>query len=197
MIASLEGVILDKQTTQVIIQVSGVGYLVMINSRTSQALPSVGNSTRVITYLDVKEDSLTLFGFLDQASYHLFKHLISVNGVGSKSALSILDLDTTDALVDAIFQERVSVITQANGIGKKSAERIILELKEKVMAIHSHSHFLPSEGISVTQKNTDVWDALESLGYKPVQIQHVIKQIDMSETAENQIRMALKILQKK
>lgn len=198
MIASLSGTIQYKKDHTIIVKVGGVGYMVLVNSITLTSLGGVSDEVSLITYLDVKEDSLTLFGFLDMLSYELFKQLISVNGVGCKSALSILDLDRPDALIHSIQQERVNILNQASGIGKKTAERIILELKDKVGNMISH---LGSQDNNVADKQEyhitqDVWDALESLGYKSVQIQRVIPQLDTSLEVSEQIRMALKLLQR-
>jgi Holliday junction DNA helicase RuvA len=197
MIASLSGIIKYKQNNNIIIDINGVGYSVLVNTITYNSVGDIGDKLSLITYLDVKEDSLTLFGFLDMLSFELFKYLISVNGVGAKSALAILDLDQPEALMQAIQQERVSILNQASGIGKKTAERIILELSDKL----GHLYTLEIGDNSSSQVNNvkvsqDVWDALESLGYKPSQIQRVISEIDSALEISEQIRAALKLLQK-
>lgn len=197
MIASLSGIIKYKQNNNLIIDVNGVGYSVLVNTITYNSIGAIGEELSLVTYLDVKEDSLTLFGFLDMLSFELFKYLISVNGVGAKSALAILDLDQPDSLMQAIQQERVNILNQASGIGKKTAERIILELRDKL----GHLYTLEIGDNSNSQTNNaqvsqDVWDALESLGYKPSQIQRVITELDYTLEVSEQIRAALKILQK-
>jgi Holliday junction DNA helicase RuvA len=197
MIASLAGTIQYKQNNNLIIDVNGVGYSVLVNTITYNSVGAIGEELSLVTYLDVKEDSLTLFGFLDMLSFELFKYLISVNGVGAKSALAILDLDQPEALMQAIQQERVNILNQASGIGKKTAERIILELRDKL----GHLYTLEmGNSTNATAKNTqvsqDVWDALESLGYKPSQIQRIISEIDYNLEVSDQIRRALKLLQK-
>lgn len=197
MIASLAGTIQYKQNNNLIVNVNGVGYSVLVNGITFSSIGVVGDEISLITYLDVKEDSLTLFGFLDMISFELFKHLISVNGVGAKSALAILDLDQPEAIMQAIQQERVNILNQASGIGKKTAERIILELRDKL----GHLYTLEigdnsSSVVNSAQVSQDVWDALESLGYKPSQIQRVITELDSTLEVSEQIRLALKLLQK-
>lgn len=198
MIASLEGIIKYKQNNNLIVDVNGVGYSVLVNGITFTSVSSVGSNISLITYLDVKEDSLTLFGFLDMISFELFKYLISVNGVGSKSALAILDLDQPEAIMQSIQQERISVLNQASGIGKKTAERIILELKDKLSPLYNH--ITAADNISISsgspQNTQDVWDALESLGYKPSQIQKVLASLDSTLEVSEQIRLALRLLQK-
>lgn len=197
MIASLVGTIQYKQNNNLIVNVNGVGYSVLVNGITFSSIGVVGDEISLITYLDVKEDSLTLFGFLDMISFELFKYLISVNGVGAKSALAILDLDQPEAIMQAIQQERISVLHQASGIGKKTAERIILELRDKLSNLYS-SDFGESDATNSasSQSTQDVWDALESLGYKPSQIQSIISNLDNTLEVSEQIRLALKLLQK-
>lgn len=197
MIASLSGTIQYKQNNNLIIDVNGVGYSVLVNTITYSSIGAIGETLSLVTYLDVKEDSLTLFGFLDMLSFELFKYLISVNGVGAKSALAILDLDQPESLIQAIQQERVSVLHQANGVGKKTAERIVLELRDKLGGLTGFMSESSSSGDSKDYKSAqDVWDALESLGYKPSQIQKIIPAIDTSLEVSEQIRLALKLLQK-
>lgn len=197
MIASLSGKIQYKQNNNLIIDVKGVGYSILVNTITYNSVGVIGEELSLVTYLDVKEDSLTLFGFLDMLSFELFKYLISVNGVGAKSALAILDLDQPEAIMQAIQQERVNILNQASGIGKKTAERIILELRDKLG--HLYTLEIGDNSKSVvgnTQISQDVWDALESLGYKPSQIQRVISELDSTLEVSEQIRSALKLLQK-
>jgi holliday junction DNA helicase RuvA len=197
MIASLSGTIQYKQNNNLIVNVNGVGYSVLVNGITFSSIGVVGDEISLITYLDVKEDSLTLFGFLDMISFELFKYLISVNGVGAKSALAILDLDQPEAIMQSIQQERISVLNQASGIGKKTAERIVLELRDKLGNLYS-TDFGESDVStpSSVQSTQDVWDALESLGYKPSQIQKVVSSLDNTLEVSEQIRLALKLLQK-
>ncbi|MEX0597351.1 MAG: Holliday junction branch migration protein RuvA [Candidatus Paceibacterota bacterium] len=198
MIASLAGKIQYKQNNNLIVDVNGVGYNILVNSLTFSSVGSVGEAVSIITYLDVKEDSLTLFGFLDMISFELFKYLISVNGVGAKSALAILDLDQPEAIMQSIQQERASVLNQASGIGKKTSERIILELKDKLSSLYNYISITDniSNNLSSSQNTQDVWDALESLGYKPSQIQKVLSSLDNALEVSEQIRLALKLLQK-
>ncbi len=197
MIASLAGTIQYKQNNNLIVNVNGVGYSVLVNGITFSSIGVVGDEISLITYLDVKEDSLTLFGFLDMISFELFKYLISVNGVGAKSALAILDLDQPEAIMQSIQQERINVLHQASGIGKKTAERIVLELRDKLGNLYSTDFGESDATNSASSKSTqDVWDALESLGYKPSQIQKVISSLDNTLDVSEQIRLALKLLQK-
>lgn len=188
MIGSLTGRIQFKTAQTIILDVSGVGYTVWVNLSTISQLGTTGSEASLITHLDVKEDSLTLYGFLEYAAYELFLKLVSVSGVGSKSALTILDLGKPEEIAYAIRTENVGVLTQVSGIGKKTAERIILELKEKV-------GFGEASELAPVEDSSDLQDALESLGYKPSQIQRVLSEIDSTKDLGDQVRQALKLLQ--
>ena len=194
MISSLSGTIEYKKEHTIILEVNGVGYWVLVNQMTASSVGKVGDRAKLITYLEVKEDSLTLFGFLDMLSFELFKRLISVNGVGAKSALALLDIDHPEALIAAIRQENSHLLSQASGIGKKTAQRIVLELRDKVGADY-HSNLSVNSNTLASSDRQDVWDALESLGYKAVQIQRVLPKIDSNLDVSEQIRLALKLLQ--
>ncbi|MBC7463990.1 MAG: Holliday junction branch migration protein RuvA [Actinobacteria bacterium] len=133
MIASLFGRVRNLQTDRAIIDVGGVGLLVVITPATSARL-SVGNDAQLFTALVVREDSLTLFGFLDDGSRSLFDLVQTVSGIGPKVAMSILAVMSPDDLASAVAQENVAAIERVPGIGKKGAQRLILELKGKILA---------------------------------------------------------------
>lgn len=192
MIASLTGSIQIKTPQNIILDVNGVGYLIWVNLNTISKIGNVGDKLTIITHLEVKEESLTLFGFLDNQAYLLFKLLTSVSGVGAKSGLNILDLGNASDIANAIRDANLAVLTSVSGIGKKTAERIVLELKDKVLGFSSSS----SSSMSMKQSSEDLETALESLGYKPNQIQRVMQEIDFSKDLGEQVRIALKLLQK-
>ncbi len=191
MIGRLRGKIQEITAHSVILDVNGVGYLVFVNLSTLSKIGHAGEEASLVTYLEVKEDKLALFGFLNSEEHHLFQLLIGVSGVGCKSALTILDLGTSEQIQQAIREEKVSVLTQVSGIGKKTAERLILELKDKV------GISTPMDGVSPIQRSQheDLVDALESLGFKPGQIQRVITDMDPKMDLGEQVRQALKLLQ--
>jgi len=191
MIASLTGTIQTKNPQNIILNVGGVGYLVWVNLTTISKLGNIGDEICIITHLEVKEDSLTLFGFLDNEAYLLFKLLTSVSGVGAKSGLNILDLGNPADIARAICDSNLAVLTSVSGIGKKTAERIVLELKDKVLGFSSGG-----SGKEIRQFSEDLETALESLGYKPNQIQKVMQEIDFNKDLGEQVRTALKLLQK-
>lgn len=133
MIASLFGRVRNLQNDKVVIDVGGVGLSVVITPATSARL-SVGNEAQLFTALVVREDSLTLFGFLDDVSRSIFELVQTVSGIGPKVAMSILAVMSPDDLASAVSQENVAAIERVPGIGKKGAQRLILELKGKMLA---------------------------------------------------------------
>ena len=131
MISFLRGTVIEKTLTQVVLDVNGVGFACGISSTTAAALPAPGSGEEVLvhTYLQVREDALALFGFLSAEEKALFERLISVSGVGPKVALAALSSFSPRALADAIAAQDVALVSRIPGVGKKTASRIILELK--------------------------------------------------------------------
>jgi len=163
MIGYLTGKIISKKPTQIIIDVNGIGYLVNISISTFEALPD--NSTDIVslyTYLSVREDALTLFGFSTLAEKEMFELLIGVNGVGPKSAQSILSGIQIDELHSALRNNDLSRLVAIPGIGRKSGERLIIELRDKVEKLSES--FSISDGNDFTIKK-DAILALTQLGY--------------------------------
>lgn len=191
MINRLTGVLVDTSPQSVTIDVGGVGFLVFVNLSTLSRLGHIGEQVSVVTYMEVKEDKLALYGFISVSEYELFQLLIGVNGVGCKSALTILDLGTPDQIQQAIGEGQVKVITQVSGIGKKTAERIILELKDKVSAV------VGGEQAVIRVQHEELIEAMESLGYKSHDIQRVLSEVDQSVDLGDQVRQALKLLHTK
>jgi Holliday junction DNA helicase RuvA len=167
--------------------VQGVGYFVYLTPRTMDTLGDVGETVKIRTFLDVKADSMNLYGFLSEAEYDLFLLLHGVNGIGPKSALAILDTGTPIDIQSAIADQDATVFKRVSGVGKKTAERIILELKDKVGAISGHdSEKMPS------RSSNDLYEALMSLGYKEKDLHTAIDQVPKDLSLEEQIRSVLK-----
>ncbi len=161
MIAQLTGSIRSISTDRIILEVSGVGYLIYVTPTTSATL-TLGNSLTVHTSMVVREDSMTLYGFIDPSSRETFELVQTVSGIGPRVALSILSHLSPDQLADAVESESVSILSGVPGIGKKGAQRILLELKGKLARTG-----LPGAPISSSQP---IWrgqlsGALISLGY--------------------------------
>ncbi len=132
MIKSLKGILAQKSPTSVVIDVNGVGFGLAISLFAYDQLPAEGESTQILTYQYVREDRLELFGFADEREREMFEHLISISGIGPNSAQIILSGMSLEDLQSAIVNERVGDLTSIKGIGRKTAERMVVELKDKI-----------------------------------------------------------------
>ncbi len=188
MISHLKGTLFEKDFGVVIIDVGGVGYRVAVSSATFAALPMEHDApVSLYTYMAVRETSMELYGFADRDELSFFEMLIGVSGIGPKSALAILSLATATTLRTAISGNDVSYLTKVSGIGKKTAEKIILELKDKVGSHASSGPELKEDG--------DVIEVLVSLGYPRDDARDVLKKIPDSATGtSSRVKEALKIL---
>jgi len=175
MIGYLTGKIISKKPTQVLLDVNGVGYLINISINTFEKLPADNLQVSLYTYLNVQENALTLYGFSALAEKEMFELLISISGIGPKLAQGVLSGIQIGELREAIKSANTSRIIAVPGVGKKTAERLIIELRDKVEAISIESDSGSSASYSVTR---DAISALTSLGYN-------------AKTAENAVRKAL------
>jgi len=167
MIAALTGIILHKSLEHLIVDVNGVGYELFVPLSTYYELPEEGESVTVNTFLGVSDSALTLFGFLTVDEKNIFIKLKSVSGIGSKLALAILSGITASDLITAIQAKDIAKLTSIPGVGKKTAERLALELKDKLAAIAPSVAALPSaKKDESTVLADDVVSALMNLGYK-------------------------------
>ena len=162
MIAKLRGKIIDKKPTEIVIDVNGVGYQVFISFNTFEDIPELNANTELFTYLSVRENSLTLFGFSTMSEKIVFEKLISVSGVGPKLAQSILSGIQTNELVDAIAAGDKSRLVAIPGVGRKTAERLVIELKDKMDSVDTETGYV--HGGASLIKN-DAVNALIALGY--------------------------------
>ena len=188
MIGYLKGKLISSKPTQVLLDVNGVGYLVNISINTFEKISEL-ESIELFIHTNVKEDSITLFGFHTETEKEMFELLISVNGIGPKSALSLLSGIQTDELKSAIQSGDVSRIIAIPGIGRKTAERLVLELRSKVDSIKDEG----ATGISFSIKNEAV-AALTTLGYNAKTAEKVIRDIlseEQNPTIEDLIKKAL------
>ncbi len=192
MIAALRGTLLDIGPDYAVIEAGGVGYQVWSPRGVLQQLPAVGQEARLHTYLLVREDALILYGFSTLSERAFFEMLLSVTGVGPKVALSLMSSVPLDQLQLAIASENVTVLSQVPGIGKKTAARLILELKSKVDRAGIPTMALPSE--SGGRVNVEVQEVLQSLGYSAVEAQSAVSAIppDAPQEIEERIRLALR-----
>lgn len=192
MIAYLNGVLIWSDSKQLIINVQGVGYLVEVADST--IIPEIGDKAELFIYTYVREDRLHLYGFKDIESKELFTLLLSVSGIGPKAALNILSFLSPEKFIQSILTENVSALKQVSGIGVKTAQRLILELKNKVNDL-SKGYSDISEKAT---KNDDIYEALQSLGYSYQEIDKVLSKIDFTPDLqlEERIKQVLNYLAK-
>lgn len=177
MIAFLRGKVLNVTSDHVIIDVNGVGYRVFIPSNLANHFSSIGKEVDLFTYFHVKEDQMQLFGFLDPGDKEMFEMLLEVGGIGPKLALGILSAVTKDKLAQAIVEEKISLLTKLPGIGKKTAQRLILELKDKIA---KSNMFFPKDNKLPDQRldaYNDALDALLGLGYSQKEVEPLLQAI--------------------
>lgn len=192
MIYTITGIITEKKPTESTIDVNSVGYLVFHSLNTFEKLPPIGEIVRLNTILIPREDSLNLYGFYESNERELFKLLLTVNGIGPKSAISILSSIQSDDLFEIIQQNNLKLLKKIPGIGSKTAERIILELKDK---IKFNSKFEISDFSSQNTIRDESIEALIVLGYSRQVTEKVIAEILKSnpevKTTEEIIKLAL------
>lgn len=195
MIASLQGQVILKNETFAIIDVGGIGYKTFAPKETLSAL-EVENATTLSTHLVVKEDALDLYGFMDAEDRDFFVLLISISGIGPKGALGILDLAPMETLVEAITSGDSGYLTKVSGIGKKTANKLVLELKDKLDARIKESGFKKHASPN-HQEESDALDALQSLGYTLKEARDALSTVSKDvKKSDDKIREALKALGK-
>lgn len=192
MIHTLSGELVAKTGKSAVINVGGLGLKVAMPTSSIEKLPSLKSTVQIFTHLHVRETALELFGFNSEDELSLFEALITVNGVGPKSALSIMSVAPYDNLVAAIDTGKSELLGKANGIGKKTAERITLELKGKLGVEDS------ARTVSLLEADVDLEDTLVSLGYSKADARDIIAKIDPKITNFNErLRSALQHVNKK
>lgn len=167
MIGYISGTVINKQERAIIVDVNGVGYQVFIDKNTLERVQN-GDAVQLHIHTHVREDEISLYGFPSQNQWQLFKLLISVSGIGPKSALEILKAPYEKVCI-AIATKNISFLTQIQGIGKKTAERLIVDLQNKVQQISTSSNTIETANDELTSRE-DLVDALISLGYKRQQV---------------------------
>lgn len=198
MIAKLSGRLTHKSPEYSIIDVGGVGYQVFTPFSTFYELPEIDHHVALNTYTHVREDTLQLFGFLTTDEKEMFQLLIGVSGIGPKLAVNILSGITAEELKGAISSGNLVRLTSIPGIGKKTAERMVLELKDKVLKLHKTAAVVPSRPASLSDDFfEDAVSALVNLGYRRPQAEEAIEKVknEKPETdLEGMIKGALKLL---
>jgi Holliday junction DNA helicase RuvA len=191
MISSLEGKIALKAEKYAIIETGGIGFRVFCSEKTLSKIPQTDGSVKLFTYLSVKENGWDLFGFLTFEELEFFELLITIPGIGPKTAMNILGVASVADLQEAIVLGDETVLGKVSGIGKKVAQKIVLELKSKVKKISK------SEGSGVAG-DIEVIDALVNLGYKVYEVREVLQKLPENiRGVENRVKETLKRLGKK
>ncbi len=192
MIGRISGILLDKTPPLALIDCNGVGYECEVPMSTFYLLPQVGEKVTLLTHFVVREDAQLLFGFGTNQERLMFRQLLKVNGIGAKSALAILSGLSIDELIQAVSLQEAGLLTRVPGIGKKTAERLLLELKDKFTLDSA----LSIKGSGMTSISQDVLNALIALGYNERESLNAVKSLDINLTVNDGIKQALKYLSK-
>lgn len=192
MIGSLRGRLASKQAPGIVIECCGVGYEVETPMSTFLELPAVGEDLFIHTHLVVRDDAHLLFGFASDDERHLFRTLLKVSGVGAKMGLAILSGMTAADFERCVQLEDTAMLVKIPGVGKKTAERLIIEMRDKFDK-DDRQVVTPAGGRVSGDSRSEAADALVSLGYKPAEVKRLLAQIDVKDkSAEDIIRLALR-----
>ena len=199
MIASVRGTLLEKNLEVVVIEAAGVGYLIAVTATAYRALPAVGLEARLFVYTHAVQDGgLQLYGFADPDERKVFETLLSVQGVGPRVAVAILSGLPLPDLVRAIAGAELGVLTQIRGVGRKIAERLAVELREKIGALAVGGRpASPAPGGPPPGRLGEVHGALIGLGYRPQEFEAVLSSMDASQPAPDLVKQALAALRRK
>ena len=190
MIGRISGKLVTKQPPQIVVDVHGIGYELDVPMSTLYQLPATGSEVSLLTHLIVREDAHQLYGFFTEAERALFRRLLKISGVGARTALAVLSGMSVADVKQAVTQQDSGRLTRIPGIGKKTAERLLLELKDKLdIAIVA----IPAEAGAAS---SDVINALLALGYNDKEAQFAVKNLESGVSVTEGIRQALKLLSK-
>ncbi len=190
MIGRLRGILLSKHAPWIMLEVGGVGYEVEVPMSTYYDLPAVGETLILCTHYAVREDAVALYGFFTEAERRLFRDVQKVSGIGAKIALAVLSGSSVNEFARMLQAGDIAALTKIPGIGKKTAERMLVELRERSADMISP---LAGRSSGIAQDAlTEASIALQQLGYKPVEITRMVKDTKSTDSAEDIIRHALK-----
>ena len=196
MIYNVKGILTYTDPNFAVVECGGVGFKCFVSMTTLRELPSIGKEVNLYTYMSVREDALGLFGFFSVDELEAFKLLISVSGIGPKAAMAILSVLSPDKLSVAVSSGDVRSIQSAQGVGKKTAERVVLELKDKMLAIGGASSTVV-EGIQAVSTNENAQEAVEvlvSLGFTQSDAAAAVGSMDKSLSVDDMVRKGLRLL---
>lgn len=205
MIGRLQGIIIEKTPPEILLDVNGVGYEVQLPMTCFYELPNVGEAATIITHFVVREDAQLLYGFITKQERKLFRELLKANGVGPKLALAIMSGMSANQFIACVEREDVSSLIKLPGVGKKTAERLIVEMRDRLKGWHGNDLFTPytdqvpdqaeNAPASMSTVEEEAVSALLALGYKPQQASMVVsKLIKPDMPVETVIREALKAM---
>ena len=196
MFAYIKGSLEEKTSTYVVIDVGGVGYKIFMSANSINNIGENGTIVKVHTHYYVREDNISLYGFLTSEELKMFELLLSVSGIGAKSAITMLSNISPSDFALAIITNNIATLTKIPGIGAKSAQRIILELKDKLKDVETSTKQEETTIKSKDNENAkDALDALQILGYNKKEIEKAIQKMDIDEmSTEDIIKNALKLL---
>ncbi len=187
MIYSLQGTISEKEKDFIVIETNGVSFQIFVSGFLLEKI-KLNQNIKILTYLEVKEDALTLYGFENKTELKYFKFLVAISGIGPKSAINILSLIRLEDLERAVLNEKIDILTKVSGIGKKTAQRIILEFKEK---INKNFKSQPNQ----EEDDSLIVDALITMGYTLSQSREAIKKVPLEiKGTDQRLKQTLKII---
>lgn len=194
MIGRLHGTLVEKNPPQILVDVAGVGYELEVPMSTFYNLPATGQQVTLRTHLAIREDAHMLYGFASEDERGAFRQLLKVSGVGARIALAVLSSLSVSELAQAVAAQEAGRLVKTPGIGKKTAERLLLELRDKLPKALPAAH--ASAVAAVQDERGDIANALLSLGYNDREAQAALKQIPADVSVSDGIRAALKLLSK-
>ncbi len=192
MIERVKGIIEKKDINAVVLNVNGIGIKINMSINGLESLPAIGKRTQVLTYLNVREDVLELYGFIRDIERETFQLLISISGIGPKLALTILSGTTSDNLKNSIISGDVASLTKIPGVGAKTAKRIIVELKEKFISTEEDALGIVEQK-HVSNQFGDVLNALLALGYKETHAKKVCSELEREGLMKGKLEVIIKL----
>ena len=195
MFAYIKGSLEIKSTNYIVIEAGGIGYKIYMSAKSIGTIGNVGENVKVHTHYHVREDDISLYGFNSEEELRMFEILISVSGVGVKSALTMLSDISPASFAMAVINDDVTRLTKVPGVGKKTAQRLILELKDKLKSEDISGEEISKTDIKEDKIDNDAIIALKVLGYNKKEIEQALEKIDIRDlTVEDTIKTALKYL---
>lgn len=199
MIAFLRGEVVSVTENRLVLDVNHVGYQIFISSKDAAAMPPVGEEVKIHTYLSVREDAMQLFGFLEEDDLEMYKLLLGVSGIGPKAGLGILSVLSADDLRFAVLSDDVKTIARAPGVGNKTAQKLILELKDKMNLEEAFEKKLQKAGTAsrtepAEEGKSQAVQALVALGYSNSEALRAVKQVEITDKMDTEaiLKQALK-----